>query len=214
MNPGDDEAQKCRAGDERERHVHGGGAGRDGHYDRRRRNQSTEQAHPSAEEDTAEMKGHQGRADAHERREEPRGKLRRTRGVAEEREAGHHRPEHQRRLLDEDLAVEHRHDPIRPALKHLPGAGCIQRLVHVPERGRAEIGEKNHPGRRHDPKLVLQALPHSHTLDHQAASANTILARERVRRYHAQFYLEPFPALRQFASCFRPARLAGNCCCR
>ena len=66
MNPGDDEAQKCRAGDERERHVHGGGAGRDGHYDRRRRNQSTEQAHPSAEEDTAEMKGHQGRADAHD----------------------------------------------------------------------------------------------------------------------------------------------------
>ena len=65
------------------------------------------------------MERRQGRAHAHHGREESGTPLRPLAG-AEHLKAGHHGPEHQRRLLGKHLAVEHGHDPIA-ALEHLAG---------------------------------------------------------------------------------------------
>ena len=101
------------------------------------------------------MERRQGGCDAENGRKEPGAKF----VDAEQFIAGHHRPKHQRGFFGKHLAVEPRHDPIA-APEHLAGTGAVQGLVHVPQPGPAEVGEKNHGSRCHDPKLITHGWGH------------------------------------------------------
>ena len=65
-------------------------------------------------------------------------------------EAGHHRPEHQRRLLEEHLAIEHRHDPI--------GRPETSRRAHE----RMSASSMSHSAV--DPRLVKKITPAAATI--------------------------------------------------
>ena len=82
-----------------------------------------------------------------DRQEQPPASARAANSLTPSRlETAHHQPEHQRRLLGKEMAVEHGHDPIA-ASRHFAGDRRVQGLVEVPQPGRAPGWRKTSPPR-------------------------------------------------------------------